>query len=529
MRPSAAILSLSIFLAAFPALCPAQTYDDQKPRCRPAGVMPQGKNPQPSCDPVKHEAIVTKRAYDRSEQTFEDTKESVERAEQNFEEVTGDSSTSLKERERARDALLRARAVHQEAKDEGRDAARAYKDAEDALKRDRGYHLNNNSYQDADKALELADVEENYNSGIEAAKHGKSSYGSGMDSRGKPILDKRGVPVVGAGGFVGGANTNARRKSRGGWERPASKEYQRNYHQGQKYKTGYDAGWEDGGGDYKELGGESEGRGRAKLAQARPAAVRSNDMYQKAPTTFGGRSLRQAERGSLGMVRGSEGGGLAMPSAGGTGEERRLGGPAIPFLHEAEAAMSQRDYPGAEQASRKALAVEPGSADAHLMHSRALNAMGLYKEAEAAAREALQRDPDNAAAYQELAWSMLHQGSYDAAVKMASLALRLDPNNAKAYLIRAFAYEQMGNRDLMLADLERAAGLNNKFQPHLQHAKNGGRLFDPTSKSTLSLLTGSPSFAMIEGKDPVKMSLFLLSALAIGIFAVWQFRRRRTG
>ncbi len=511
-----------LLVASEPRSTQAQgsTYLGNKKRCRPVGVMPRRTPPLPSCDPIKHEAIAAKRAYDQSEKQYNYWEGEVEKAEDRVDEVNNDGKSSRRERERARQTLLEKRDALARVKEIGKANAQAYKDAEEAMKHDRGHYLDNNTFDKANNALEYVSMEQRYNQGIaEAAKNDagrNKKYGSGVR--------RIGAPTIGAGGFVGGDNTNASRKDRNFTIEKRKNRYKSDKYEAGERKTGNETNWEDGGGDWKELG---EDENRKRLPTGQKAFRQGGSGYRVARNNaFGGRKFQNAEQGSLGFIR--EGGGpagLASPQR--PVREGTLGGPAMQYLREAEALFAQKDYRGAANSAKYVGQVDPANAEAFLMEAKSYNALGRYAEAEAAARKVLKLDPNIAAAYQDLAWALLHHGKYESAMRMASLAIRLKPNNDKAYLIRALTYEMLGQRGLMMADLERAARLDHKFQPHLQHAKDGGKLFDPAAKNTLSLLTDSPAFQMLEGKDPVKMSLFFISALALGFFAIWQVRRRR--
>jgi tetratricopeptide (TPR) repeat protein len=498
-------------------------------RCRPPGVMPTRKPPWPSCDPIKHDAIVAKRAYDRSEKEYEGAKAKVERAEEWLEQVNADPTASRATRDRARDALVRARNDFGQIKEVGEQNAETYKLAEEALKADRGQNLDKNAYDKAVNALEYADIENRYNQ-QEAARNSK--YYDYNQNNNKKALNPGKVPAIGGGGFVGGSNTNAARKN---YRRTSAASTRPKGYVTHKERTmageNADAGWQDGGGNWQEVG-DGDRRNRKKqtvqLAKiAGPSFRKGGSGYHRPGNTGGNRALRP--EGSFGLVSND---GLASPMSAGkdiAGQPSgALGGSSLAYLREAEALLIQKNFKDAHTSAQYAARLNPANPEAYALDAKALNALGDFAEAETAARKALQQDPNNAAAYQELAWAMLHQGRFDQAAQMASFALRLNDGNAEALMIRAFAYEALGKRDLMMADLERAASLSEKFKPHLQHAKNGGQLFDPTRKDTISLLSSAPAFPMLEGKDPVKMGLFFFSALALGIFAIWQFKRKQS-
>jgi tetratricopeptide (TPR) repeat protein len=490
--------------------------------------MPYRKPPWPSCDPIKHNVIVAKRAYDRSEKDYNKAKARVDSAEAWMMKVNEDSSSSRATRNRAREALLRARADQRRIEDRGEQNAETYKLAEEAMKRDRGFNLDRNTYDKAVNALEYADVENRYNR-QEAER--RSEHYDYQTKKHQKARDPSKVPAIGGGGFVGGGNTGAakkthRRKSAKSTRRTGEVDHEEHTFAGESE----DAGWQDGGGEWEEVGDGDRSKKKRRVVQlskvSKPSFNKNASGYNR-PGNYSGSLKRSAPSESLGLIqKEGGGGGPSIPTADSMGA---IGGSSVAFLREAEALLSQKDYKGAHTSAEYAQRLNAQNIEAYVIDAKALNGMGDYARAEDAARRALQLDPNNAVAYQELAWAMLHTGRYDQAAQMASLALRINGKNANALMIRAFAYEAMGKRDLMMADLERAASISSKFKPHLQQAKNGGQIFDPTRKDTISLLSAAPAFPMLEGKDPVKMGLFFFSALALGAFAVWQVRRKRTG
>ncbi|MFH1726304.1 MAG: protein kinase [Elusimicrobiota bacterium] len=180
---------------------------------------------------------------------------------------------------------------------------------------------------------------------------------------------------------------------------------------------------------------------------------------------------------------------------------------------------------GALLDAEKAIHSDPDAAAGYLLKAQALSRLGRHEEAEAAALEALRRDPDDVEALRVLAISQLKLGKNEDAVETASRLLELDPDDAAAYALRAMAYEGLGLRDSMLADLERAAALSERFSEHLKRARAGMRIFDPDAGDIWDLLGGI-------GYHPWwrRISLILLGFLAFGaavalLLASWLRRR----
>lgn len=187
----------------------------------------------------------------------------------------------------------------------------------------------------------------------------------------------------------------------------------------------------------------------------------------------------------------------------------------------------------------------PDAAEIPQEAARKANADHDFDRAEKMAKKAIRLDPKNAAGYQELAWAKLYQKDPQAALQAAQSAVRLAPQSAFSLVLRALAYEQLGKRDLMLADLEAAARLDNTFSNHLTLARQGRRLFHPASDNSDQL---RGKIDLDYSSDPAKDKLGVFgieielpevsaAPLAAGIlvlgtlsgFAVLAWRRRKNG
>jgi tetratricopeptide (TPR) repeat protein len=176
-----------------------------------------------------------------------------------------------------------------------------------------------------------------------------------------------------------------------------------------------------------------------------------------------GQALRQAaSRLKLGDARGAIAG---AERAGASGDA----GPGL-FLLEAEAFSRAASRPGLSARERR----------------------GLFVRAEAAALKAVREDPLGAKGFKWLAWSRLSLGRYRDAVKSAGESIRLDPRDPEAHAIRAYAYERLGDRGRMLADIEEAARLDaGRFFGQALRARRNEALFDPAAEDSLQLLEGA--------------------------------------
>ncbi|TBR25994.1 hypothetical protein EPO15_01140 [bacterium] len=165
------------------------------------------------------------------------------------------------------------------------------------------------------------------------------------------------------------------------------------------------------------------------------------------------------------------------------------------------------DRAGALAEADAMIKLQPWNAEARLYKANLLNGVRRFAEAEAAAREAVRLDPENAEAWKAMGWAQLHQRKFAEAEKALSRAINLlearraagedteELRNAlaSAYAMRAFAYEGLGRRDKLIADLERASQLDPaRFTRHLADARAGKTIFDPDAEDTWTLLSALP-------------------------------------
>ncbi len=117
-----------------------------------------------------------------------------------------------------------------------------------------------------------------------------------------------------------------------------------------------------------------------------------------------------------------------------------VAGRAGPRASEAAASTEEGDrlrerglYPDAETAYRKAVAVDPGHACAHVGLAFTLIGLERYPEAEAASREAIRLDPGLARAHACLGGALYGRQRYPEAEAACREAIRLDPGLARAH------------------------------------------------------------------------------------------------
>jgi eukaryotic-like serine/threonine-protein kinase len=117
------------------------------------------------------------------------------------------------------------------------------------------------------------------------------------------------------------------------------------------------------------------------------------------------------------------------------------------------------DWPGAEAEFRRAITLNPGSAEAHHWYAHLLVSAGRFEESLAESDRALSLDQLNPIINAHLGWNHFFARNYDKAVGALGRTLELDPNFGLAYWYRGLAYEQQGKFADALTEMRRGAGL----------------------------------------------------------------------
>ncbi len=118
----------------------------------------------------------------------------------------------------------------------------------------------------------------------------------------------------------------------------------------------------------------------------------------------------------------------------------------------------------AVQIERRALAIDPQLADAHMWLGSALLALGRIDEAVTEIREALRLDPENGQAYQGLARvSWVGQGDFASAIPLFERAIDLNPEAGYSYLQLSMLLAWAGQLDRAQDIAGRAVELQEQF------------------------------------------------------------------
>lgn len=118
------------------------------------------------------------------------------------------------------------------------------------------------------------------------------------------------------------------------------------------------------------------------------------------------------------------------------------------------------DWPGAQAAIDRAVALDPSYAAAHRNRGHILSQTGRHAEALSAMRRARELDPLYAMNHAISSQVALQARDYSAAVELARQAIVLDPEFWIGYVHVGQAYEQLGQTDLALEAFLKAARLS---------------------------------------------------------------------
>ena len=112
------------------------------------------------------------------------------------------------------------------------------------------------------------------------------------------------------------------------------------------------------------------------------------------------------------------------------------------------------DWAGAEEEFQRAIEISPGFAEAYHWNSTLLSMMGKHSEALHEKRRALALDPLSVVIRSDLGRMFYFSGDYDRALEQYRAALDMDPNFGSAHLWLANVYEQKGQFEDALAELQ---------------------------------------------------------------------------
>ena len=117
------------------------------------------------------------------------------------------------------------------------------------------------------------------------------------------------------------------------------------------------------------------------------------------------------------------------------------------------------DWPGAEQELRRAIELNPNSANAHHWLGEYLTNMGQVEDGLRETRKAQELDPLSRLINTTIGWQLYLQGQNDQAVEQLRKALDIDPKFAPARRLLESVYAQMGKHKEAVAEREKMLSL----------------------------------------------------------------------
>jgi adenylate cyclase len=112
------------------------------------------------------------------------------------------------------------------------------------------------------------------------------------------------------------------------------------------------------------------------------------------------------------------------------------------------------DWPAAEQELKRAISLNPQSAQSYTLYTHFLAGMGRYDEAKKYGARALELDPLSVSAYWFLGWGAIYAGRSDQAIGFFSKAIELDPDNPWTRWFLGRAYLLSGNSSRAIEEME---------------------------------------------------------------------------
>ena len=128
-----------------------------------------------------------------------------------------------------------------------------------------------------------------------------------------------------------------------------------------------------------------------------------------------------------------------------------------------------RDWPGAEQAFKRALELSPNSADVHGKYADYLRGRKRFEEALAEGRRAVELEPTSALHNRNVTIQLYYLRRYDEAIEQGLKAIELDDDMPTTYRWLAQSYEQKGLYDQAIEAYLKTAEFND-YGPEIEAA-----------------------------------------------------------
>jgi tetratricopeptide (TPR) repeat protein len=155
---------------------------------------------------------------------------------------------------------------------------------------------------------------------------------------------------------------------------------------------------------------------------------------------------------------------------------------------ETGSALRLNDLDGAMSYVNRGLSQDPNNPALLNMRASIYARRHDYDKAAEDAKAGLALAPKNAALLRTLAYAQVRGRHYKDALASSNELIALNPEDAYAYALRGHAYGSLGDRDAMMADLNRAAALDPRFQATAAQMAEQVQL--PSDKDILFLFPG---------------------------------------
>jgi TolB-like protein/Tfp pilus assembly protein PilF len=138
------------------------------------------------------------------------------------------------------------------------------------------------------------------------------------------------------------------------------------------------------------------------------------------------------------------------------------------------------DWPAAEEHLKRAVALSPNSAAAHLLYGAYFTVLGRPQQALPEIRLAQVLDPLSLGVQVELLFGLMDARQFDEVIAQAHRTLEREPNFAWGYAAAALAYAEKGKFDQAIETVEKATKIERNttfiaFAAHVQAAKGNRR------------------------------------------------------
>jgi adenylate cyclase len=117
---------------------------------------------------------------------------------------------------------------------------------------------------------------------------------------------------------------------------------------------------------------------------------------------------------------------------------------------------SEENLREADTASRKAVEIDPESAEAHASRGLALSLIGKYEEADSEFQRAIELNPKLYEAHYFYARALFAQGRHEEAAGQFEEACKVNPEDYQAPIFLAQTYQRLGRRAIAAASLRRS-------------------------------------------------------------------------